>query len=137
MLSEEQRIAVQTTFNKIEANPDPFAATFYNHLFDQDHSLRTLFKNDLKVQGDVLVRMLSIAVAGLNYPDDLVPALHDLGLHHAGYGVKTKDYDTFGRVLLQTLKEFLGAEFTPDTAEAWATFYQFLSVKAIEGYNEQ
>ena len=132
-LSKQQALVVQTTFKPIEADFDRFAVAFYGHLFEQDQSLRSLFKTDMKTQGDVLVRMLNIALAGLDRPDDLLPTLHDMGRHHSGYGVKPKDYETFGKALTQTLSEFLGTAFTPEVAEAWNAFYKILAAGAIEG----
>jgi len=136
VLPKGQQLAVQSSFKAVESNPDSFAAAFYGHLFEHDQSLRRLFKIDLKQQGDVLVRMLTLAVAGLDHPDDLEPMLHDLGLHHAGFGVKADDYETFGIALTQTLGELLGAQFTPDIAEAWAAFYKFLATGSIAGMHE-
>ncbi len=135
-LSKAQQEAVKSTFEVVAANSDSFAAAFYGHLFEQDQSLRKMFNTDLHEQGQVLFRMLAIAVAGLDHPDDLLPALHDLGLHHAGYGVKPEHYLIFGKVLLRTLNEFVGAAFTPEANEAWVAFYEILSAGAIEGAKE-
>jgi len=135
-LSKQQQVAVQTTFRSVETDFDRFALAFYGHLFEQDQSLRKLFKTDLKQQGDVLVRMLNIALAGLDRPADLLPTLHDMGRHHTGYGVKPQDFETFGKALTQTLSEFLGSDFTPEVAEAWNEFYKILAAAAIDGMHQ-
>ncbi len=136
-LSKAYQDAIKRTFDEIVADSDSFTTTFYGHLFEQDPSLRKLFKTDIHEQGQVLLRMLGIAVGGLDHPDDLLPTLHDLGLHHAGYGVKPEHYVLFGAVLLRTLKEFLGEDFTPEVEQAWTAFYQILSTGAIEGAKEE
>jgi hemoglobin-like flavoprotein len=118
------------------SDSDSFATIFYGHLFEQDPSLRELFTTNVKAQGHLLVRMLSIAVAGLDRPQDLLPALYDLGLHHARYGVKPEQYDLFGQVLLQSLAEFLGEDYAPDAGRAWTAFYKILAEGAIEGAQE-
>lgn len=135
-LSKAQQDAVKSSFEKIMANDDSFATMFYSHLFDGNEAIKTLFKVSIYEQGQLLVRMLGISVGGLDHPDDLLPALHDMGLHHAGYGVKPEYYEIFGAALLRTLKEFLGAEFTPEVNDAWTAFYRFLSSEALEGARE-
>jgi len=54
-------------------------------------------------------------------------AIQDLGRRHVEYGVKDHHYETVGATLLWTLKESLGAEFTPQAKEAWATVYGVLA----------
>src|SRR5436190_15662948 len=135
-ISAQQQSAIRTTLTKIMSDSDSFGAIFYGHLFEEDPSLRKIFTTNVKAQGHLLVRMLSIAVAGLDRPQDLLPALHDLGLHHARYGVKPEQYDLFGQVLLQSLAEFLGKDYTPEAATAWKAFYKVLAEGAIEGGRE-
>jgi len=136
MLSKEHQAIVQATFARVEAHSDRFVTLFYRHLFEENPALRKLFGTNLKAQGDALYRMFILAVEGLNHPSDLIPSLNDLGLHHAGYGVKPEDYETFGRALSKTLAEILATDFTPDVAIAWQTFYKFLSSNAIDGMVE-
>jgi|SRR5579859_2933634 len=135
-LSKVQQDAVKMSFEKIMANADSFAKIFYGHLFDGNESIKTLFKISIHEQGQLLVRMLGISVGGLDHPGELLPALRDMGLYHAGYGVKPEYYEIFGAALLRTLKEFLGADFTPEVHDAWTAFYQFLSSEALAGARE-
>ena len=134
-LSKSQQAAIKSSFAKVMSDGEVFAASFYANLFEHDPALRKLFKTDMKQQGDVLMRMLSIAVVGLDRPNDLMPALHDLGRHHVAYGVKPEHYEPFGEALKQTLSESLGAEYTPDVGAAWNEFYDTLAAGAIEGLN--
>jgi hemoglobin-like flavoprotein len=41
--------------------------------------------------------------------------------------VKEEYYETVGEVLLWTLEQGLGKDFTPDVKEAWAEAYKLLS----------
>jgi hemoglobin-like flavoprotein len=60
---------------------------FYGRLFELNSALKSLFKHDMKEQGQKLMAMIATAVNGLNHLDEIVPAVRDLGARHAGYGV--------------------------------------------------
>jgi hemoglobin-like flavoprotein len=67
--------------------------------------------------------MIGAAVGKLNELDTLVPILQNLGRRHNGYSVRPDHYGTVGAALLQTLKQGLGDEFTPEVRAAWADGY--------------
>jgi hemoglobin-like flavoprotein len=71
--------------------------------------------------------MIGIAVSGLDRLDEIVPAVQELGVRHLDYGVKSAHYDTVGEVLLWTLSQGLGDEFTADVRAAWAEVYTLLA----------
>jgi hemoglobin-like flavoprotein len=73
------------------------------------------------------MRMIAVAVNGLDRLEAIVPALKALGLRHAGYGVVDAHYETVGEALLWTLEQRLGESFTPDMAEAWSAAYGLLA----------
>jgi hemoglobin-like flavoprotein len=125
-LSSDQIKLVQDTFALVAPQADKAAQIFYARLFELDPSLRPLFKHDLREQGRKLMQMLSIAVHALDNIESLLPALKALGDRHAGYGAQIEDYETVGAALLWTLEQGLGAAFTPEVSEAWATTYAAL-----------
>jgi hemoglobin-like flavoprotein len=101
--------------------------TFYNRLFEVAPSVRPLFKNDLRVQGRALVKMIATAVTLLEKVDTLVPALQQLTVRHGAYGAKTAHYSVVGEVLLYTLEKCLGPEeWTDKVATAWLTVYSVM-----------
>ena len=73
---------------------------FYDRLFERDPSLRALFTGDMKEQGQALMAMIATAVGGLKRLDTIVPAVQELGIRHAGYGVTEDHYNTVGAALL-------------------------------------
>jgi len=89
--------------------------------------LRPLFKGDMTEQSRTLMRMIAVAVNGLDRLDTIAPALKALGVRHAGYGVRDGHYATVGDALLWTLERGLGESFTPDVAEAWSAAYGLLA----------
>jgi hemoglobin-like flavoprotein len=126
-MTPDQKILVQDTFAKVAPQADAAAALFYGRLFEIDPTLKTLFKGDIAEQGQKLMTMLATAVKGLDRPDELLPAVKNLGVRHVGYGVKDEHYDTVAAALLWTLERGLGADFTPDVRDAWVAVYTLLA----------
>ena len=126
-MTPSQKLLVQTTFAKVAPIADVAATMFYDRLFELDPRLKPMFTSDLGEQGRKLMRMIGMAVNGLDRLDDLVPAASQLGVKHAGYGVTDEHYDTVATALLWTLEQGLGPDFTPEVREAWATVYGLLA----------
>ena len=127
MLTVTQKTLVQNTFATIAPIADDAAVLFYRRLFELDPSLERMFRGDMKEQRKKLMQMLTAAVKGLDRLDQLVPVVEDLGRRHAGYGVVDAHYETVGSALLWTLEKGLGAAFTPEVRDAWATVYGLLA----------
>jgi hemoglobin-like flavoprotein len=126
-VNARQKHLVQTSFENVVPIADTAAALFYGCLFELAPSLRPLFPADLKEQGRKLMHTLTLAVRGLDRPDELVPAVQALGRRHAGYGVTPEHYDTVAAALLWTLEEGLGEAFTLEVKEAWVAVYTRLA----------
>jgi hemoglobin-like flavoprotein len=127
MITNEQKMLVQTSFEKVLPIAEVAAKLFYDRLFELDPSLRLLFKGDMAEQGKKLMMMLRIAVKGLDRLDELVPAVQQLGQRHSGYGVQDSHYVTVGDALIWTLATGLGEDFTPETKDAWVVVYTVLA----------
>ena len=123
----DQIMLVQNTFDKVRPISEEAAKLFYNRLFELAPSLKSLFKGDMKTQGKMLMQMLDYAVTGLDRLDTIILAIQNLGIRHAGYGVKDEYYETVGEALLWTLEQGLGKDFTPDVKDAWVEAYKLLS----------
>ncbi|MGE0681018.1 MAG: globin family protein [Candidatus Binatia bacterium] len=126
-MSPEQKLLVQNSFAKAAPYADEIAALFYGRLFVLDPAVKSLFHNDMLEQRRKLMQTISIAVKSLDRLETLIPTLQELGRRHVGYGVKDKNYDTVGEALLWSLGQFLGADFTSEVKEAWATLYGILA----------
>jgi len=103
------------------------ADLFYDHLFEIAPETRALFPDDLAVQKQKFITMLSAMVASLNEFNRIAPMVEDLGERHVTYGVVEKHYESFGTALLQALEECLGVDFTSPVKEAWAEAYMTLA----------
>jgi hemoglobin-like flavoprotein len=126
-MTPQQKHLVQTTFAKVAPIADDAAALFYGRLFELDPSLRPMFTTDLKEQGRKLMRMIGMAVNGLDRLDELVPVVRQLGARHAGYGVRDEHYGTVATALVWTLEQGLGPDFTPEVKDAWVAVYGVLA----------
>jgi len=127
IMSPDEIVLVQGTWQQIVPLKDTAAELFYGKLFELDPSLRPLFKGDMTAQGSKLMTMLGAAVTGLTRLDALVPVVRDLGRRHAAYGVKLSHYATVAAALVWTLEQGLGSSFTTEVRDAWVKAYSMLA----------
>jgi len=126
-MSPEQVKLIKSSFASVLPFAEEAGKLFYQRLFALDPALRPLFKSDIAEQSRTLMRMIAVAVNGLDRLETIVPAVRALGVRHAGYGVVDVHYETVGEALLWTLEQRLGESFTPEIAEAWSTAYGILA----------
>jgi len=131
-MTPEHIRAVQSTWVKVLPVKDAASRLFYERLFEIDPSLRGLFRNDMRQQSEKLMQVIDAIVNGLSQLERIVPAIQELGRRHIDYGVKDRDYGTVGTALLWSLGKSLGAEFTPQVRDAWATLYGVLATTMRE-----
>jgi nitric oxide dioxygenase len=127
MMTPKQVSLVQETWGRVAPIQEQAATIFYQKLFAADPALKSLFKSNLDEQKRKLTKMIGVAVNALDRLETIVPAVRSLGQRHGTYGVKASDYSTVGAALLATLEQGLGAAFTPDVKDAWATAYSILA----------
>ena len=120
---------VQTTWRglKDQAKEEMFVEAFYDNLFEQDPSLRKMFKSDFEKQKRSLGMMLEWIINHLNRLGELKPSIVALAKRHVRYGVKDEHYNMVGNALLFAFDKCLGAGFTAEVKEGWQTMYQLLS----------
>ena len=126
-MTQEELYLVQSSWEKVRPISRQAAEMFYLRLFDVAPELQTLFKGDMRTQGQRLMNMIDTAVRELERRDRLVPMLQELGRRHAGYGVKDADYDAVAAALLWTLEKGLGEAFTDEVRLAWTSTYTLLA----------
>ncbi|MCJ2077873.1 globin domain-containing protein [Methylobacterium sp. E-016] len=114
---------VQESFGKVRPIAEAAADLFYGRLFEIAPQVRPMFPDDMKEQKKKLMAMLGLAVANLDKPETVVPALQSLGRQHVAFGTQAAHYEPVGAALLWTLEQGLGPEFTPEVREAWVETY--------------
>jgi len=134
-LTDDQVKLVKANWAAVKPIKETAADLFYNKLFELDPSTRELFREDITIQKKALMATISFAVATLNHPEKLVPAVQDLGVRHGKYGITDAHYGTVGAALLWTLEQGLGEAWTPEAKTAWTEVYGILSSTMIESAN--
>ena len=124
---------VKKSFELVEPIASQAADIFYERLFSVAPSVRSLFVNDLRKQGAMLMQAIGLAVRNLDNPESILSTLHAMGRRHVAYGAQPAHYDVVGDVLLWTLEKGLGDTFTVEVGEAWAQAYALLSGEMIRG----
>jgi len=126
-MTPEHIRTVQSTWLKVLPIRDRAAQLFYDRLFETDPSLSGLFRTNMQQQREKLMQVIDAVVNGLSRLERILPSIQELGRRHATYGVKDHHYGTVGAALLWTLGKGLGAEFTPEVKDAWASAYGVLA----------
>ena|ERR1700676_2649221 len=119
--------AIQDSFAEVVPISQQAAALFYGRLFEIAPAVKPLFQGDMAEQGRKLMATLAFVVNGLGNLETVLPAASALAKRHVDYGVKAADYAPVGAALLWTLERGLGAQWTPELAEAWGAAYSVLS----------
>lgn len=134
-MSPAQLRLVKSTFNKLSPQSAELGARFYQRLFQLDPRLQVLFPGNLPNQGFALFSMIGLIVRTLDYQNQVVPIIYELGKRHAAYGVLESDYATFRGALLETLEGALGEGFSPEVRDAWGAAYDFMAGVMAEAHS--
>lgn len=118
---------VRESFGWVTPISEQAADIFYGRLFATNPDLKSLFKSDMKEQGRKLMATVSVVVNSLENFGDVLPAVEALAVRHAGYGVRSQDYDAVGSALIWTLAAGLGERFTDQHRAAWVEVYRDLA----------
>jgi nitric oxide dioxygenase len=63
--------------------------------------------------------------------EEVTEEIRELAIRHVHYGARPEHYRAVGQALIWTLKQGLGADWTPDVEVAWTRCYQVLSETMI------
>ena len=109
---------------------------FYSRLFYLNPSLRILFKDDLTIQSEKLVAMITFIVHKLNRLEEVILEIHALGDRHKNYQVRKEHFQTVGEALLWTLEKNLQNQWNEELKNAWITVYETISSTMMQGYEK-
>lgn len=126
---------IKSTFAKILPRREEFSLRFYNRLFDVAPSVRPLFSTNMEMQREKLLATLIQVVKCAGNMEQLAGDVRALGRRHRDYGVELEHYDVLRDVLIDTLAEFLGEDFTDQTRHAWAVMYDHIADVMKSGHN--
>ncbi|MCA8983960.1 MAG: hypothetical protein KDA76_09390 [Planctomycetaceae bacterium] len=111
---------LRASFDLIAPRADRFAASFYQSLFRKHPEIEGLFtRNSPEDQQRKLIQSLIVIMKSLDQPEKLTPFLEEMGARHAEYHVQEQHYGYVSQVMLETLAEFLGDQWTDVLAQQW------------------
>ncbi len=134
-MTEDEIAAVQESWALVLPNSDAAMQTFYDHLFELDADVATLFAGkDMAAQQQSLACALGTVIGQLHEPQALSGLLRDLGARHAAYGVQEEDFFTVGATLLFALKQGLADRWTSSVAQSWTTAWDIVRTQVLVGF---
>ena len=126
-MSKRQIDLVTSTFEQFLAAGDSGAIRFYERLFETAPNVRKLFPDDVEQQARKFLQALRVIVSSLSSTERAARVLKRLGDKHHGYGAETGHYSVVGTVLIETLQDILGDDFSDEASEAWTAAYRLIS----------
>jgi len=125
---------LESSFEKVKPKANEFVDSFYSNLFTDYPAAKPLFAHaDIKEQGKKLLQSLVFVVENLRRPGELTGALKGLGARHVKYGALPEHYPLVGNTLLKTFEQYLGADWTEPTKQAWVDAYGLITEVMLEG----
>ncbi len=112
-------LELQSSLDYILQNAEVFSQKFYEKVFQAAPQVRSLFKNNMKAQGRLVMHMIAGIVYTLSRPEHLKMGLASLGKSHEKYGVRPEYYPVVLECLLETIKEEMGVHYTEKVGTAW------------------
>ncbi len=119
---------VQSSFTKVAPQAVSCSVVFYRKLFEVEPELKSLFRNDIHVQGIMLMKVLSMAVNSLYDLSSIQKDLRELGQRHENYGVQERHYQIIENALIEMLKDVLADGFSSELESAWRAVYRTISL---------
>jgi nitric oxide dioxygenase len=124
---------LEATLELIKPRANEFLESFYENLFTDYPATQALFRqSDMKNQKIMLLNALSFTVSNLRAPEKLDQTLKTLGDRHIQYGALSEHYTLFGKSLLKTFEQYLGADWTPNAQAAWLDAYKAISDRMLQ-----
>lgn len=123
----QQQELVRKSFEQLKPRAFEVADLLYKKLFELEPKTAALFRGDMKEQKEKLMRMLQIAIEGIDNHAELQPMLFNLGRIHHSYGVQWHQFMSFQESLMFALKSVLGKDFTAEVEQAWRAVYLYFA----------
>ncbi|MEM6591947.1 MAG: globin domain-containing protein [Cyanobacteria bacterium P01_H01_bin.119] len=125
---------LEQSFEKVKPYANEFVPSFYDNLFTDYPAAKPLFAHtDMGDQGRKLLASLVFVIENLRRPGELTGALKGLGARHVKYGALPEHYPLVGNTLLKTFEQYLEADWTPETKQAWVEAYGLITQVMLEG----
>ncbi|MDX1905028.1 MAG: globin domain-containing protein [Thermonemataceae bacterium] len=131
MITPQQIEKIRQSWGKLIAFSSKLSAAHYQKLFEKYPDYQNLFHfTDMKKQKFQLSGAIALMVAKLEKLEDLEKDFKYFAKRHLDRGINPQDFLPFGQVLLESIGEVLGKEWTPEVRDSWQALYDTIA-KAI------
>ncbi|SCK30773.1 globin domain-containing protein [Vogesella sp. LIG4] len=132
-MNDTQIDLVQHAWDQLSYNRDQFTLDIYDALFRLDPGLRPMFNLPPERLSQNLGRTLNTILTSLHDLDSIRFVIIGLGVQHYRYGVKPEHFAVLKAALTEVLQQHLGAQLTPELAEAWSQAYDLIATLMQQG----
>ena len=134
----DTKTLIQSNLELVSQNAPDLTARFYTTLFARHPELTRLFgRRSSEAQQRMLLEAIVAVVDHLEDTPWLDRVLRGLGAKHVEYGVTDEMYPLVAGSLIDTLRDASGAQWSTETAEAWAGALGFVADRMIAGARER
>ena len=124
---------LEDSFGQLSADGTAFADRFYSRLFQKHPGLRGMFPSDMAAQKRKLMDSLRMVIEGLRAPTLVRARLEELGRGHVKYGVKPEHYPLVCEMIVATLAEQPGGNWTAELLQDWSNAMRLISEIMLDG----
>ena len=130
-ISDNELRMVQASLDRLRHDFDTRSMYFYERLFQRAPHLKDMFRDDLAGQGMKFMSTLDAVVQKLDDEGQLASQYMGLGEMHAAIGVRAADFMPMEEALIDSMKDALGDDFSPELETAWRKAYAIVSGNMI------
>jgi hemoglobin-like flavoprotein len=122
---------LEVSFRLLREQSADLGRVFYAKLFAAAPHLRPMFRTHPDEQAAKLVASLEMIVGNLAAPGANAAMLSELGRRHAGYGAKPEHYVVVVDLLVESMRDVLGARSDERVLDEWRTALRLVSRQMI------
>jgi nitric oxide dioxygenase len=130
MLTTEHIAVVKSTIPLLDAGGPAITEYFYQRLFNHNPELKDIFNMSNQKTGRQKTALFEAILAYAKNIDNLAVLKHAverIAQKHTSFHIKPAHYQIVGLHLIETLRELLPEQFTPQVESAWTAAYGVLA----------
>lgn len=122
-LEANDEALLTNSLDRLQSDFDRFSTPFFDALFRRAPELREMFREDLAGQGMKFITTLREVILNAKGAESEAETLAELGAFHATIGVTVENFAPMEEALIETMRQKLGDEFSPELETAWRKAY--------------
>lgn len=132
ILTDDEIASIKYNWSQLLKQKRAVRKTYYDKLFSEDPEFPSLFRDSF-LEIDALPDLMQYIYDNMHLFSENEVKIKGLGLKHKTFGVKPKYYPLAKNALLDTLREYLGDDFSEVSQEAWSQLFDLMSDLMIKG----